>query len=146
MATFLLLSGLILMGDCLSLWWLLSMKTNTGAYPGCVLPQVASFVADRVIVFSWTQKLHLLDNVLPFLFRIKIKSNKHVLHIKTKCCVCMYQSIIHVVHYALICMWVFQLLYITGVSNKIIKLMLVSFFFTQHLSCSEIQILHNMLI
>lgn len=43
-------------------------KQTVQAYPGCVLPQVASFVADGVIVFGWTQKLHLLDDILPFLF------------------------------------------------------------------------------
>lgn len=69
-ATFLLLSVLILMG-CSPIKPMASTNVNkqtVRAYPGCVLPQVASFVADGVIVFGWTQKLHLLDDILPFLF------------------------------------------------------------------------------
>lgn len=69
-ATFLLLSVLILMG-CSLIKPMASTNVNkqtVWAYPGCVLPQVASFVADGVIVFGRTQKLHLLDDILPFLF------------------------------------------------------------------------------
>lgn len=53
-ATFLLLSVLILMG-CIPIKPMASTNVNkqtVRAYPGCVLPQVASFVADGVIVFG----------------------------------------------------------------------------------------------